>query len=61
MILNTAELADILEFNPQALIGQTYVGKGAIPIHDNQSAIHRDNFVILIDSDTREIKEVFEQ
>ena len=61
MHVNSAELEEALESNPQGLIGKEYVGKGAIPIHDNKSAIHAGEFVIFIDSDTREIEEVIER
>lgn len=58
MAISYAELEDRLESNPQGLVGETYTGI-AVPIHDNQSAIYKGDWIILIDSDTREIKEVF--
>lgn len=61
MKVTSAELEERLESNPQGLVGATYIGREAIPIHDNQSAIHKGDFVIVIDSDTHEIKEVCEQ
>jgi hypothetical protein len=60
MAINSAEIEDRLESNPQGLVGETYVGP-AYPIHDNQSSVHKGNFVVVIDSDTRMIKEVIDR
>lgn len=60
MAVMSAELEDRLESNPQGLVGESYVGP-CYPIHDNQSSVHKGNFVVVIDSDTRMIKEVFSQ
>lgn len=61
MAVNSAELEDRLESNPQRLVGETYIGLGAIPIHDNQAAIYKGEFIIVIDSYSRIIKEVIER
>lgn len=60
MSVSYSELEDQLESNPQGLVGQTY-NSVAVPIHDNQSAIYKGDFIIVIDSDTRIIKEVIER
>ena len=60
MSVTAAELEDRLESNPQGLVGETYNGP-AYPIHDNQSAVHKGQFIVLIDSDSRVIKEVIER
>lgn len=59
MSVTNAELEDRLESNPQGLLGETYVGP-AYPIHDNQSSVHKGEFIIVINSDSRVIKEVIE-
>ena len=60
MSVSYSELEDQLESNPQGLVGQPY-NSVAVPIHDNQSAIYKGDFIIVIDSDTRIIKEVIER
>lgn len=60
MAIMSAELEDRLESNPQGLVGETYNGP-AYPIHDDQSAVYKGEFIIVIDSNLRVIKEVIEQ
>ncbi len=60
MALTSAELEDRLESNPQGLVGESYVGP-CYPVHDNQSAVYKGPFIVLVDSDSRVIKEVIER
>ena len=60
MPVSYSELEDRLESNPQGLVGETY-NSVAVPIHDNQSAIYKGDWIVVIDSDSRVIKEVIER
>lgn len=58
--MNAAMLEDMLEVNPQGLVGNHYIGGGCIPIHDEQFALYRGDYIVIINYN-REITEVIER
>ena len=53
-------LEEILESDPQGLVGSIYTGNQAIPIHDEQFAIYKGDYIIILNSE-RVITEVIER
>lgn len=49
--MDAAILEDMLDVNPQGLVGNHYMGSGCIPIHDEQFALYRGDYIVILNSD----------
>lgn len=58
--MTASELDETLEENPQSLVGQSFYGSGAIPIHDEQFAVYRGDNIVILNSE-KMITEVIER